>query len=350
MPGLRVSLVCREDQLADFGVQAGRRGVNWLAAPGSVRGLPARLGYSMGMVPILAARHCATVLLCPTDYSPPLSPCPVVLMIRNPTPYIRDMGGAATFRRRVRESAMRQTTLLCSWRADRIILVSRAALDATAAVIPLPEDRVRVVHHGRDPRFRPPPPGAQRNLDLVLSVSSIYYFKNYPVLLDAMSILRSRHGLRPRLKIAGAPFDPAHAEYLKQRCRALSLEDQVEFLGEVPHARLVEIYQSAGIFVMPSRLETFGHPYIESMATGTAAIVGDIPCAREMCGEAVRYAHPDDPAAFAAGMAELLTNEGARRELEARGPAQAAHFGWDRCARETMQVMREAEQSGRRGR
>ena len=339
--GVRLSVICRDDQREGFGLVTSPT-LTWLPVPAFVRPLVARLSYSFGVVPALAARHHGDVLFCPTDHSPLIAPCPTVLMIRNPTPYVDDMDTVVSPTRKVREAAMRAVTMASAWRSQRIILVSQAALAATAAKIPLPHDRVRVIHHGRDSRFAPPATGSIRERDLLLAVGSIYAFKNYALLLDAMAALRARHGLMPRLKIAGAPFDAPHAAWLVQRTQQLGLTSQIEWLGEVPHTQLIDWYQRATVFVMPSRLETFGHPYIEAMATGTPSLVGDISCAREMCGDAVWYAPPHDAEVFAAQLARLLNDPQARESLAMRGPPRAAEFSWDRCAEETAAVLNEA--------
>lgn len=344
--GVRLSVACRRDQLAGFGMEP-EGPVRWLEVPARVKPLSARLGFSATAVPWMCGHVGADVLFCPTDHAPPAAPCAVTMMIRNPTPYVRDPDHQVPPLRRLREVGMAGVTLAGAWRSQRVILVSRAALDATSAVIPLPGDRLRVVHHGRDESFCPPPPGHVRDTHRILSVSSIYTFKNYPVFLKALHILTRQHGLRPRVDIAGAFFDAAHARGLQQQVEELGLSRQVQFLGEVPHARLVDLYRQATLFVMPSRLETFGHPYVESMATGTAALVGDIPCAREMCGDAVQYADVNSPADFAAKMAALLTDTAARRALEEKGPVRAQQFSWERCAVETLGVLREAVETRR---
>lgn len=345
-PDVQLSVVCRQDQRAAFGLDPAPAGVHVVDVPAPVKPLATRLATSLGVVPLWAARLEVDVLFCPTDHAPPVSPCPTVLMIRNPTPYVKDMHTVVSPMRRAREAAMRAVTLGSAWRSARTILVSHAALEATAAVIPLPMDRVVVVHHGRDPRFCPPPDGAARDDATVLAVSSIYAFKNYPVLLDALALLRDRFKRKPTVRIAGASFDAQHAAWLKERTVQLGLQEQVTWLGEVQHAGLVAEYQRATVFVMPSRLETFGHPYIESMACGTPALVGDIPCAREMCGDAVAYAPVDDSAAWAAGLDRLLGDPGQRAALGKAGVTRAAAFGWDRCAQETLRVLWDA--SGKR--
>lgn len=345
--GARVTVVCRADQRSGFGLLDPDSGVAVHTVPAWVQPLAARLAYSATTVPLLAAQQRTDVLFCPTDHSPPASPCPVTLMIRNPTPYVKAMRTAASRWRSARELGMRGVTLASAWRSQRIIVVSQAALDATAAVIPLPYERVRVVHHGRDGRFVPPPSAAARAPMELLAVSSIYAFKNYPVLLDALCLLRQQHGLAPRLRLCGAPFDAQHTQELHAQVQRLGLGDQVCFEGEVSHADLVARYQRCTVFVMPSRLETFGHPYIEAMATGTPSVVGDIACAREMCGNAVRYAPPDDPAAFAQALAELLQDPKARARLAAAGPPRAQAFSWDATATQTLDVL--AQSAGRAG-
>lgn len=345
--GVSVTVACRQDQRAGFGLEVLPPSVDLHAVPAAVQGLAARLAYSSGVIPLVAARRDADVLLCPADHAPPVCACAVTLMIRNPTPYAPDAVTGATPRRRARLAAMRAVTLASAWRSQRVILVSEAALVATSAVIPLPLERVRVVHHGRDERFCPPASPASREADLVLAVGTLYAFKNYPVLLDALALLRDRHGRRPRVVIAGAPVDAPHAAWLRARTTSLGLDGQVEWRGEVPHDGMAALYCQAALFVMPSRLETFGHPYVEAMATGTPALVADIPCARELCGDAVAYADPSAPADFAAKMAELLADAALRRRLGERGPARAASFSWDRCADETLGVLQEAREARR---
>jgi glycosyltransferase involved in cell wall biosynthesis len=341
-PGLHVTVVCRRAQRDGFGLAGGGSGLDVVEAPSWVTPLPARLAYSLGVVPALCRRLGADVLFCPTDHAPPAARCAVTMMIRNPTPYVRAGATVTSFARRRREEAMRAVTLAGAWASERVILVSESARAATSAVISLPLDRVRVVHHGRDGRFVPPPEGQPRAPDLLLAVSSIYTFKNYPTLLEALVLLRDQDGLRPRCKIAGADFDAEHGRFLRRQAGALALTDQVEFLGEVPHADLVALYQQATVFVMPSRLETFGHPYVEAMACGVPSVVGDIPCAREMCGDAVAYFPPESPRALWQELRRLLLDGEAREALGRRGPAQAARFSWERCARETAAVLREA--------
>ena len=167
---LHTTVICRREQRAGFGLTAPIKNVDIIDAPAWVAPLPARLAYSMGVVPATCRRVGADVLFCPTDHAPPHAPCAVTMMIRNPTPYVREMATVTSFARRRREEAMRAVTWAGAWRSDRVILVSESARVATSAVIRLPQDRVRVVHHGRDGSFVPPADDRPRATDLILEL------------------------------------------------------------------------------------------------------------------------------------------------------------------------------------
>ena len=97
--------------------------------------------------------------------------------------------------------------------------------------------------------------------------------------------------------------------------------------------QLAELYRGAVALIHPSLYEGFGLTALEAMVSGTPVIAADAPGIKEICGGAVRYADPRDPAAFAAAMGELAQDHALRRDLAARGRRRAAEFSWDRCAR-----------------
>ena len=61
-----------------------------------------------------------------------------------------------------------------------------------------------------------------------------------------------------------------------------------------------------------------------------------------MVGDAALLHPPGDHEALAAALLRLLSDEALRADLRVRGPAQAAGFTWERAARETLAVYREA--------
>ena len=51
---------------------------------------------------------------------------------------------------------------------------------------------------------------------------------------------------------------------LRQLTRDLNLDEQVEFLGELPHEKVMEYIAVADIFSLPSWREGFGVVYLEA--------------------------------------------------------------------------------------
>ena len=83
-------------------------------------------------------------------------------------------------------------------------------------------------------------------------------------------------GLLPRgsavLDVVGEGYDREACEEL---ARTLALEDSVRFHGRVPHARVLDFYAAADVFVFPSYREAGGIVVTEAMAHGLPVVVCD---------------------------------------------------------------------------
>lgn len=115
----------------------------------------------------------------------------------------------------------------------------------------------------------PVPPGAD-----VLYVGQLIRGKGVDLLLEAMA----RHVPAARLRIVGAGNAEAR---LRAQVQALDLQERVQFLGWVDHARLETLYRAARVVVVPSRWpEPFGMVGVEAMSYArplVAFAVGGIP-------------------------------------------------------------------------
>jgi glycosyltransferase involved in cell wall biosynthesis len=77
------------------------------------------------------------------------------------------------------------------------------------------------------------------------------------------------------------------------------------------------------------------------MSFGTPVVVSDRASLPEVVGEAGLLVNPDDPEDIARALGRVLAEEPLRARMRERGLAQAAHFAWDKAARETLAVYRE---------
>jgi glycosyltransferase involved in cell wall biosynthesis len=75
------------------------------------------------------------------------------------------------------------------------------------------------------------------------------------------------------------------------------------------------------------------------MACGVPVVASDIAALREIGGDAPIYADPYDPAAIASALRSACER---REELGAAGQERARLFSWERAARATLEVYRDA--------
>jgi phosphatidylinositol alpha-mannosyltransferase len=92
----------------------------------------------------------------------------------------------------------------------------------------------------------------------------------------------------------------------------------VRVFGSVTQAKLIELYQKAWVFCLPSSYEGFGVPYIEAMACGTPVVATPNPGALEVL-DGGRYGVLTDLDLLGTNLALLLADEKRREDLTTRG-------------------------------
>lgn len=126
--------------------------------------------------------------------------------------------------------------------------------------------------------------------------------KNIDVLLQALARLPGG----PSLAIAG---HGTHETHLRDLAGRLGLGARVVFLGTLAPPRLAQLFAAADLFALMSTSETQSMATLQAMACGLPVIVPrDGPLAEFVTHATGRLVAPDDPAAIAAAMAELLAD------------------------------------------
>ena len=154
--------------------------------------------------------------------------------------------------------------------------------------------------------------------------------KGVDVLLRALPLLREVEP-RAHLVYAGDPH-PAYERFY-ERCAPLreAVADCVTEVGLLRDRRqLADFYALCDVLALPSRSDCFALVQAEAMYCGTPVVASDIPGAREpvrWTGMG-RLVAPLDPAALAAGLAEVLRAPADHRRERA---AIAATFDRERC-------------------
>lgn len=231
-------------------------------------------------------------------------------------------------------------------RALGVVTVSNFSRDRLCARLKISPDRVTVIHNGVTP---PPAIGAKaiesESLRLQLPPRFLLFVgsrdprKNISRLLEAFA--RARLG-DLHLVLAGGSASRLFSDNDSARANP-----RIHALGHVSEQALETLYARAEGFVFPSIYEGFGLPPLEAMARGCPVLTSDATCLPEVCGPsfdrggACLYFSPHSTEAITATLENFhLLSAGAKQSMSAAGRAHARKFSWDRCAQQTLDLLR----------
>jgi len=172
--------------------------------------------------------------------------------------------------------------------------------------------------------------------DYILFVGTLQPRKNLARLIEAFSNLQYPIS-NIQLLISGKKG--WLYEEIFRRVEELGLEERVVFTDYVPEGDLPALLSGARLFVFPSLYEGFGMPVLEAMACGTPVVCSNTSSLPEVAGDAALLVDPLDVGELAAALARVLDDAELRAELIQRGFEQAKGFSWEKCARETLDVL-----------
>ncbi len=180
-------------------------------------------------------------------------------------------------------------------------------------------DRIAIACPGTD--LAPMAQGSSDGIVRLISVGALVPRKGFDVLVAALATLAE---LPWHLTIAGdAGRDRGTAARLAADIAGLNLTDRVTVTGAVPPEWLSELYTSADAFVLASRFEGYGMAFSEAIARGLPVVgttAGAIP--ETVPKGAGLLVPPDDAAALAAALRQVIEHPGERQRMA--GAARAA--------------------------
>ena len=230
-------------------------------------------------------------------------------------------------------------------RADAIIAVSEHTRRDVTKWMGIPPEKIFVIYEGVNPSFQPITNRAelervralyQLPARFILFFSTIEPRKNLVTLLDAYAALVKQDSAAPPLVVAGRK-GWLYQKTL-QHLESLGLHERVRMTDWIANQDVPALLNLATVFVYPSLYEGFGLPPLEAMACGTPVISSNASSLPEVVGDAGILLEPRDAAGLTQAMARVLHDDTLRQELRAKGLARAAHFTWERAARETLGV------------
>lgn len=222
-------------------------------------------------------------------------------------------------------------------RADAILTISRFTRDELIRYTGVGRQQIYPIHLGVDESwFEVPSAGNPYGKPYLLYVGNIKPHKNLGALIKAFEALAEDipHDLVLLGKREG--FITGDSSSVLE---ARKLRGRVYFTGRVEDATLKQYVLHADALVFPSLYEGFGLPPVEAMAAGCPVISSNAASLPEICGDAVLYCDPYNPADIASKIRLLMGDEELRSELRARGSVRARRFTWEACITTTCGVV-----------
>ncbi|HJS32646.1 MAG TPA: glycosyltransferase [Alphaproteobacteria bacterium] len=203
-------------------------------------------------------------------------------------------------------------------------------------------DKIRLIHHGLDARRFPALARLPRPRDgsdpadpaVIVSVGRAVAKKGFDVLLQALALMPPELHWK-FVHIGGG----ALGGKLRRQATRLSLGARIDWRGALAQNEVLEAYRAADVFALASRVTENGdrdgipNVLMEAMSQGCAVLATKAGAIGELVADGVtgHLVPPDDPAAFAAALAELIGDPARRARLAAAGSRRvAADFAHER--------------------
>jgi glycosyltransferase involved in cell wall biosynthesis len=219
-----------------------------------------------------------------------------------------------------------------------VITVGDTIRDSLIAAGLPPEKLVRIYNGIHGDFFRrcilPIPAECRQNIAVV---GKLHEDKGHRYLFEAFTqVLRRFSGAR--LFVVG---DGVLRSSLGRLAENLSIGSQVEFLGQIPPKRVIDVLDSAGALVLPSLGEGLPYSIVEAMARGRPVVatrVGGVPelVAEGKTGFLVTLKNPDG---LAGAMLQVLTNPHLQDQMGYAARERAVRdFAYDNMVDLTLDV------------
>jgi len=146
-----------------------------------------------------------------------------------------------------------------------------------------------------------------------------------------------------KLVIAGSGREK---DNLSRQIKDLNIANAVFMVGRLKKEKVAQLMATADVFVLPSKMESFGLTLLEASAAGLPVVcsnAGGIPEVFQDGFNALLYP-PGDDNAMAKAIIRLLQDRELAKTISANAVETASRFTWEMTAGRTLQVYKEVLQ------
>lgn len=278
--------------------------------------------------------HPVDVLFIPSHSVPFIHPKKIIVMIHG----IEYRNCPKCYSWRDRFFLELNTQLSAKW-AKRIITPSVSTKKDLIKFYRIHPDKITVVHHGVEGQ-KSLKSKVQSDGFNILFIGRLEKRKNIVKLVKAFNILKEsvqKERMIIKLILAGKPgFGFSEIE---KEISGSEWKKDIILMGYVSERQKEELYAKADILVMPSLAEGFGMPILEAMQRRVPVLCSDISPFFEISMDSVVYFDPKSHEDIADKMRMLIVNEHLQKDLIERGTKNVENYSWEKCAKETLEVL-----------
>lgn len=214
------------------------------------------------------------------------------------------------------------------------------------------KDKLRVVPFGVGPEFAPIEGDAARaeargQLGLekpyVLFVGRVEPKKNLRRVVEAFFAAVIARKLPHDLVLVG-PATRRARKPLKKLVRELGLAERVKLMGYVPDDKMPRLYAAAEAVLFPSKVEGFGFPLLEAMASGTPCVISRDAALAELAGKAAVSVDAENLQHLRTALERVLLERDTAKALREKSIARAREFTWEKTVDLTLAAYVEARE------
>lgn len=238
-------------------------------------------------------------------------------------------------------------------KASRIISLSKFVSDFLVTRWGIKDEKIKLIYHGIDERKNTVcmlPHTFSNNFSgpFIFTAGSIRPARGLKDLLLAIKQIVSLNEDSIKLVIAGEP-EGRMLEYRQKLINWIKSNDlstNVIWAGKLNENEMAWCYKECSMFVMTSRVESFGMIGGEAMSHGCICIAANNPCLPELFENAAVYYPPKDSRKLAEEIQTVLSwNDNQRNLMSKKAIERAELFSWDMCAEKTVIALEEANKN-----
>ena len=236
--------------------------------------------------------------------------------------------------------------------AARVITISEFSKGDLLGALKLSADKLCVIPEAVHSDFCKPLSAAKKSSLLkgmkirgsyVLASGAADKRKNIDRLIRAFARAAHSKGLLSKCRLVITSLREGELEsttYLNT-AKELNVEKKIMWPGYVSDDEMKALYQGALCFAFPSLWEGFGLPILEAYSLGCPVIASDSTAVKETAGAGALLVDPENTAALEQALL-AAAKPSLRKRLIAEGKKELKKYSWNKAAKATLAVYRQA--------